>query len=54
MTSRIDEEALTLVDERGRRYPPGPLLWKIGETVVRSLAVVGLLCLVGVLWEAFH
>jgi hypothetical protein len=55
MTSRrIDEETLTLVDERGRRYLPVPLLWKIGETIVRSLAVVGVLCLIGVLWEAAH
>lgn len=52
--SPIDEQALTIVDERGRHYPPGPLLRKVAETVVRSVAVVGLLCLIGVLWEIFR
>jgi hypothetical protein len=52
--SPIDEETLTIVDARGRRYPPLPLLRKVAETVVRSVAVVGVLCLIGVLWEIFH
>ena len=50
---RLTEEDLTIVDGRGRRHPPRPLAWKIAETVVRSLAVVGVLYLIGLGWETF-
>ncbi|WP_217913193.1 hypothetical protein [Miltoncostaea marina] len=49
---RLTEGDLTIVDGRGRRYPPRPLAWRIAETVVRSLAVVGVLYLVGLGWGA--
>lgn len=51
---RTAEDALTITDARGRRHPPRPLAWKVAETVARSIAVVGVLAVIGVLWEAFH
>lgn len=51
---RITEDALTITDARGRRYPPRPLALKVAETVARSIAVAGVLACIGVIWEAFH
>jgi hypothetical protein len=50
---RITEEDLTLEDAAGTRYPPRKVAWKLADTIVRSLLLVGVLYLIGLTWEAF-
>jgi hypothetical protein len=49
---RITEEDLTLVDATGERYPPRVVAWRLLDTLVRSLLLVGILVLIGLCWEA--
>jgi hypothetical protein len=50
---RTIEEELTLEDATGRRYPPREVAWKLADTIVRTLLLVGILYAVGFTWEAF-
>jgi hypothetical protein len=47
------EEALTIEDGAGTRYPPRKVAWKLADTIVRSLLLVGVLYAIGLTWEAF-
>jgi hypothetical protein len=49
---RITEEALTLEDATGERYPPRVAVPKLLDTLVRSLLLVGVLYAIGLVWEA--
>ncbi|HVG99428.1 MAG TPA: hypothetical protein VM844_01600 [Miltoncostaeaceae bacterium] len=50
---RITEDDLTLVDATGDRYPPRLVAWRLLDTLIRSLLLVGILFLIGFCWEAF-
>lgn len=50
---RPTRETFTIVDETGRRYPPGFLFWKTVDTIGRTLVVLALLAAVGGAWELF-
>lgn len=51
---RPTKETFTIVDETGRRYTMGQLVWKTIDTVGRTLLVLGLLMVIGLTWEFFH
>ena len=40
-------------DASGQRYLVRDVLWKLGDTIVRTLVVVGALYAIAAIWEAF-
>ena len=50
----LSEDRRALVDAMGKHYPFRPLMWKLLDTIVRTIGVVALLYLVALAWEIFH
>ncbi len=49
---RITKDDLTLVDETGERYPPRVIALGLLDTGARFVALVVVLVLIGLIWEA--